>query len=60
MFSIAVAGIESQFDKKAFGGELELTELEAFFRECDLYPSVGELEEGIDVITQGESGRGGH
>ena len=27
--------------------------LENFFRECDLYPSNSELEDGIDVIFQG-------
>lgn len=48
-----VSGFESQFDKKAFGSELELTELEAFFRECDLFPSCTEIDEGLDVTTKG-------
>ena len=48
-----VSGYESQFDKKSFGEELELSDLEAFFRECDLYPSKAEIDEGLDVITQG-------
>ncbi|XP_060596380.1 uncharacterized protein LOC132750419 isoform X2 [Ruditapes philippinarum] len=46
---------ESQFDKKAFGSEMEQSELEAFFRECDLYPSRTEIEEGLDVTTKGQS-----
>ncbi|KAL4230907.1 hypothetical protein ACF0H5_011282 [Mactra antiquata] len=46
---------ESQFDKKAFGGELELAELSSFFKECDLYPSALEIEEGLDVTTNGQS-----
>ncbi|XP_052794192.1 uncharacterized protein LOC128227574 isoform X4 [Mya arenaria] len=46
---------ESQFDKKAFGGDLEMMELDAFFRECDLYPSAAEIEEGLDVITNGQA-----
>jgi len=49
-------GYESQFDKKSFGADLELMDLESFFRECDLYPSGGEIEEGLDVITQGKQG----
>lgn len=49
---------ESQFDKKSFADELELSELENFFRECDLYPSNSELEDGIDVIFQGRSLKG--
>ena len=40
--------------RKHFGDELELAELESFFRECDLYPSNTELEDGIDVIFQGK------
>lgn len=48
-----ISGYESQFDKKAFGSELELSELDSFFKECDLYPSGAEIEEGLDVITQG-------
>lgn len=51
-----LSGYESQFDKKAFGGELELVDLDAFFRECDLYPSGAEIEEGLDVITHGNCG----
>ncbi|XP_052282684.1 uncharacterized protein LOC127879720 isoform X3 [Dreissena polymorpha] len=50
---------ESQFDKKAFNSELELSELQAFFKECDLYPSAAEIEEGLDVITQGQALRKG-
>ncbi|XP_060065291.1 uncharacterized protein LOC132545613 [Ylistrum balloti] len=45
---------ESVFDKKAYGGELEVTDLDQFFRECDLYPSRTEIDEGIDVILQGQ------
>ena len=48
-----ITGYESQFDKKSFGEELELCDLEPFFRECDLYPSKLEIEEGMDVTTQG-------
>lgn len=44
------------FDRKAFGGELELTDLEQFFRECDLYPSISEIEEALDVVLHGKSG----
>ena len=49
-------GYESQFDKKAFAEELELSEIVNFFRECDLYPSNAEIDEGIDVIFQGKTG----
>ncbi|XP_021364043.1 uncharacterized protein LOC110457203 isoform X3 [Mizuhopecten yessoensis] len=45
---------ESVFDKKAYGGELEVTDMDQFFRECDLYPSRAEIDEGIDVILQGQ------
>ena len=51
--NVFFSGYESQFDKKSFADELELSELENFFRECDLYPSNSELEDGIDVIFQG-------
>ena len=53
MFNGTFTGYESQFDKKAFGEELELEELESFFHECDLYPSNMEIDDGIDVIFQG-------
>ena len=41
------------FEKKSFGGELELGDIEAFFRECDLYPSQAEVDEAIDVTMRG-------
>ncbi|KAK3099265.1 hypothetical protein FSP39_001865 [Pinctada imbricata] len=44
---------ESVFDKKSFGNELELIELEAFFRESDLYPSASEIDEAMDVVLHG-------
>ena len=47
-------GYESVFDKKAFGGELERGELEAFFKECDLYPSQAEIEDAMDVTMRGK------
>lgn len=53
MYWYIISGFESQFDKKAFGTEMEQSELEAFFRECDLYPSHTEIEEGLDVTTKG-------
>ena len=42
------------FDKKAFGSELEVIELESFFKECDMYPSASEIDEAIDVVFHGE------
>ena len=47
-------GYESVFDKKAFGSELEVIELESFFKECDMYPSASEIDEAIDVVFHGE------
>ncbi|XP_046560039.1 LOW QUALITY PROTEIN: uncharacterized protein LOC124269070 [Haliotis rubra] len=49
---------ESVFEKKAFGGELELCELDQFFKECDLYPSQAELDEAVDVLFKGKGLRG--
>ena len=46
-------GYESVFDKKAFGGELEIAEVESFFKECDLFPSQAEIDEAIDVTMHG-------
>lgn len=48
------AGYESVFDKKAFGSELEVIELESFFKECDMYPSASEIDEAIDVVFHGK------
>ncbi|XP_069129454.1 uncharacterized protein [Argopecten irradians] len=48
---------ESVFDKKAYGGELEVTDIDQFFRECDLYPSKTEIDEGIDIILQGQTNK---
>ena len=48
------SGYESQFDKKSFGEELEMADLNSFFKECDLYPSKLEIDEGMDVTTQGK------
>eukprot|EP00105_Crassostrea_gigas_P007572 XP_011421859.1 PREDICTED: uncharacterized protein LOC105324435 isoform X8 [Crassostrea gigas] len=45
---------ESVFDKKAFGSELEVIELESFFKECDMYPSASEIDEAIDVVFHGQ------
>lgn len=42
------------FDKKAFGSELEVGELDAFFKECDMYPSTSEIDEAIDVVFHGK------
>ena len=49
-----MAGYESVFEKKSFGGELEHGDIEAFFRECDLYPSQAEVEEAMDVTMRGK------
>lgn len=49
------AGYESVFDKKAFGSELEVIELESFFKECDMYPSASEIDEAIDVVFHGKN-----
>ncbi|XP_076116989.1 uncharacterized protein LOC143084815 isoform X2 [Mytilus galloprovincialis] len=46
---------ESVFDKKAFAGEMEFSELDQFFRESDLYPSQSEIEEAVDVVFQGQA-----
>ena len=51
--SVVVSGYESVFDKKAFGGELELGDLDSFFKECDLYPSQAEIEEAMRVAIKG-------
>ncbi|GFN84968.1 abnormal spindle-like microcephaly-associated protein homolog [Plakobranchus ocellatus] len=48
---------ESVFEKKSFGGELEHGDIEAFFRECDLYPSQAEIEEAMDVTMRGQSAK---
>lgn len=49
-------GYETVFEKKAFGGELELSEVQAFFNECDLYPSKEEIDEAMDVTLHGDDG----
>ncbi|XP_076467778.1 uncharacterized protein LOC143298738 isoform X2 [Babylonia areolata] len=49
---------ESLFEKKSFGGELELVEIPSFFKECDLYPSHAEIDEALDVAVRGVEGRG--
>ena len=43
------------FEKKAFGGELELGDLDSFFKECDLYPSQAEIEEAMKATIRGVS-----
>ncbi|XP_025085428.1 uncharacterized protein LOC112558893 isoform X3 [Pomacea canaliculata] len=45
---------ESVFEKKAFSGMLEMDDIEAFFHECDLYPSRSEIEEAADVVSHGQ------
>ncbi|XP_061169939.1 uncharacterized protein LOC133179172 [Saccostrea echinata] len=50
---------ESVFDKKAFGSELEIGDLESFFKECDMYPSASEIDEAIDVVFNGQQIRRG-
>ena len=52
---VVVAGYESVFEKKAFGGELELGDLDSFFKECDLYPSQAEIEEAMKATIRGVS-----
>lgn len=47
-------GYESVFDKKVFGFELEVIELELFFKECDMYSFVLEIDEVIDVVFYGK------
>ena len=41
------------FEKRAFGGELEVQELMEYFHECDLYPTAMELDEGFDSVFRG-------
>ncbi len=41
------------FEKRAFGGELETQELPAYFKECDLYPAAGEIDDATDLIFRG-------
>lgn len=48
-----LTGYESVFDKKAYAGELEVADVEPFFKECDMYPSKAEIEEGVDVVMHG-------
>jgi hypothetical protein len=55
MIRVTFVGYESVFDKKAFGSELEVGELEVFFKECDMYPSASEIDEAIDVVFHGET-----
>ncbi|ELT87132.1 hypothetical protein CAPTEDRAFT_227327 [Capitella teleta] len=45
---------ESVFDRKAFGGELELSELPEYFKECDLYPAQAEIDHGLSLIFRGQ------
>ncbi|KAL5011451.1 hypothetical protein ScPMuIL_010002 [Solemya velum] len=45
---------ESVFDKRAFGGELEMMDLEQYLHECDCYPSRLEIEEAIDIVFRGK------
>ncbi|KAL8593871.1 hypothetical protein ACOMHN_018083 [Nucella lapillus] len=49
---------ESVFEKKAFGGELEMGDISSFFKECDLCPSQMEIDEALDVAVRGVEGRG--
>ncbi|XP_041357330.1 uncharacterized protein LOC121374330 isoform X2 [Gigantopelta aegis] len=52
---------EGVFERKAFGGELDISELEEFFHESDLHPSVAEIDEAVDVVFRGQGmkkGRG--
>ncbi|XP_035828438.1 uncharacterized protein LOC101855375 [Aplysia californica] len=51
---------ESVFEKKSFGGELEQGDVEAFFKECDLYPSQAEIEEAMDVTMHGQANKRGN
>lgn len=51
---VLFSGYESVFEKKAFSGMLEMDDIEAFFHECDLYPSRSEIEEATDVVSHGE------
>ena len=41
------------FDKKAFGNEIDLSELASYFKECDLYPAQPEIDEAVDAVFRG-------
>ncbi|KAK6172529.1 hypothetical protein SNE40_016164 [Patella caerulea] len=43
---------ESVFERRAFGGELEMGDVDQFFKECDLYPSQAEIEEAREIICR--------
>ena len=47
-------GYENVFEKRAFGGELELQELIEYFHECDLYPTAMQLDEAFDSVFRGK------
>lgn len=44
---------EMMFERKAFGGEIEVCDLPKFFEECDLYPSQLEMDDAVDVVIRG-------
>ena len=44
---------EQTFDKLQFNGEIELSSLMDFFKECHLYPSLPEVREALDFIYRG-------
>ncbi|XP_064607645.1 uncharacterized protein LOC135472195 [Liolophura sinensis] len=45
---------EMMFERKAFGGEIEVCDLPKFFKECDLYPSQLEMDDAVDVVIRGQ------
>ncbi|CAH1778109.1 unnamed protein product [Owenia fusiformis] len=49
---------DSVFEKKAFGGQLEVNDLPSYFKECDLYPSNTEIEEAYDKMFKGKNRKG--
>ena len=48
-----LSGYESVFEKRAFGGEMDIEEMPDFLKECDLYPAQTEVEDAIDAVFRG-------
>ena len=46
-------GFETSFEKRAFGMEMDPSELLQFFRDCELSPSITEIDEAVDAVFRG-------
>ncbi|XP_066286113.1 microtubule-associated protein futsch-like [Branchiostoma lanceolatum] len=51
---------EKMFNKRQFWNEIEVSELPAYFKDCEHFPSEREINEAWDIVTKGTPANVGH